>query len=171
MPKPRLGDWPDRPGGRNRSTGQDNGPRAALAPGDEAGLVQFGAQPERLPPGSRSSHRHWHEAEDELVFVLSGELVLVEDTETVLRAGDAAARAAPPPSSTVSCPDPCVDRAVRARTGGRERRLAPSRRSRPVAAPASAFATRGKPGCCGPSSTSHARHLFCPLCGKLADAS
>ena len=88
MPKPRLGDWPDRPGGRNRSTGQDNGPRAALAPGDEAGLVQFGAQPERLPPGSRSSHRHWHEAEDELVFVLSGELVLVEDTETVLRAGE-----------------------------------------------------------------------------------
>ena len=54
MPKPCLGDWPDRPGGRNRSTDQDNGPRAALAPGDQAGLVQFGAHPERLPPGSRS---------------------------------------------------------------------------------------------------------------------
>lgn len=97
MPKPCLGDWPDRPGGRNRSTDQDNGPRAALAPGDQAGLVQFGAHPERLPPGSRSSHRHWHETEDEFVYVVSGELVLVEDEESVLRAGDAAAWAAGAP--------------------------------------------------------------------------
>src|SRR6185312_15195683 len=45
---------------------------------------------ERLPPGSRSSHRHWHEAEDEFVYVLAGELVLIEETETLLQAGDAA---------------------------------------------------------------------------------
>jgi uncharacterized cupin superfamily protein len=46
----------------------------------------------RLRPGAASALRHWHEREDELVFVLEGELVLVEDGgETVLRAGDAAA--------------------------------------------------------------------------------
>jgi uncharacterized cupin superfamily protein len=59
--------------------------------GDLAGLTQFGAQLEVLHPGARSSHRHWHAAEDELVYVLSGVLVLVEDNETMLEAGDVAA--------------------------------------------------------------------------------
>jgi uncharacterized cupin superfamily protein len=63
---------------------------ARKALGDAAGLTQFGAHLERLPPGARSSLRHWHEAEDELVYVLEGEVVLVEDAETTLRAGDAA---------------------------------------------------------------------------------
>src|SRR3712207_8259126 len=45
----------------------------------------------RLKPGAASSQRHWHENEDEFLIVLEGELVLVEDEgETVLRAGDAA---------------------------------------------------------------------------------
>lgn len=46
----------------------------------------------RLPPGNWSSQRHWHSHEDEFVYVLEGELTLVEDGgETVLRAGDCAA--------------------------------------------------------------------------------
>jgi uncharacterized cupin superfamily protein len=46
----------------------------------------------RLPPGNWSAQRHWHSHEDEFVYVLEGELVLVEDGgETLLRAGDAAA--------------------------------------------------------------------------------
>jgi uncharacterized cupin superfamily protein len=46
----------------------------------------------RLPPGNWSAQRHWHSHEDEFVFVLEGELILVEDGgETVLRAGDCAA--------------------------------------------------------------------------------
>ena len=57
-----------------------------------AGLTQFGVNICRLAPGSASSQRHWHEAEDELVYMLQGEAVLVEDGgETVLRPGDAAA--------------------------------------------------------------------------------
>ena len=56
--------------------------------GDPGGLSQFGAHLERLPPGARSSFRHWHEAEDELVLVLSGTAVLTENTETLLAAGD-----------------------------------------------------------------------------------
>jgi uncharacterized cupin superfamily protein len=45
-----------------------------------------------LKPGAASSQRHWHEKEDELVYVLEGEVVLCEDGgETVLRAGEAAA--------------------------------------------------------------------------------
>ena len=45
-----------------------------------------------LPPGNWSSQRHWHSHEDEFVYVLEGELMLVEDDgETLLRAGDCAA--------------------------------------------------------------------------------
>ena len=44
-----------------------------------------------MPPGAWSSQRHWHTREDEFVYVLSGEVVLVTDGgEEVLRAGDAA---------------------------------------------------------------------------------
>jgi uncharacterized cupin superfamily protein len=60
--------------------------------GDAGGLTQFGVNLTRLKPGAASAHRHWHEREDELVYVLEGELVLVEDdAETVLGPGDAAA--------------------------------------------------------------------------------
>ncbi len=59
--------------------------------GDAARLTQFGVNLLRLPPGAWSSQRHWHTAEDELVYVLSGEVVLVTDAaEEILRAGDAA---------------------------------------------------------------------------------
>ncbi|MBN9318416.1 MAG: transcriptional regulator [Caulobacterales bacterium 68-7] len=59
--------------------------------GDAAGLDQFGVNMLRLPPGQWSSQRHWHTAEDEFVFVVSGEVVLVTNAgEEVLRAGDCA---------------------------------------------------------------------------------
>jgi uncharacterized cupin superfamily protein len=63
---------------------------AASDLGEPLGLTQFGVQIETLHPGARSSLRHWHEAEDEFVYVIAGELVLIEDTETTLRAGDCA---------------------------------------------------------------------------------
>jgi uncharacterized cupin superfamily protein len=57
-----------------------------------AGLEDFGASHVTLEPGGISSQRHWHEGEDELVVMLSGEAVLVEDEgETVMRTGDVAA--------------------------------------------------------------------------------
>ena len=59
--------------------------------GDAAGLTQYGVNLLRLPPGAWSSQRHWHTAEDEFVYVLSGEVVLVTDAgEEILRPGDAA---------------------------------------------------------------------------------
>jgi uncharacterized cupin superfamily protein len=59
--------------------------------GDAGGLTQFGANLLRMEPGSGSSHRHWHHNEDEFVYVLSGEVILIENEgETVLKAGDAA---------------------------------------------------------------------------------
>ena len=59
--------------------------------GDAAGLTQFGVNRLQLPPGCWSSQRHWHSAEDEFVYVLRGEVVLVTDAgEELLRAGDAA---------------------------------------------------------------------------------
>ncbi len=57
-----------------------------------AGLTAFGASHVVLKPGAWSSQRHWHDGEDELLIMLSGEAVLAEDSgETTLRAGDVAA--------------------------------------------------------------------------------
>ena len=62
--------------------------RSKRALGDPCGLIQFGANLVELPPGCWSSQRHWHSHEDELVYVVSGELVLVTDAgEQRLSAG------------------------------------------------------------------------------------
>lgn len=59
--------------------------RLALA----GGLTAMGASHVVLKPGAWSSQRHWHKGEDELLIMLSGEAVLVEDEgRTVLRPGD-----------------------------------------------------------------------------------
>jgi len=61
-----------------------------LAPA--AGLTEFGASLVRLEPGAWSSQRHWHEGEDELLVMLEGQAVMVEDGgETILEPGDVAA--------------------------------------------------------------------------------
>jgi uncharacterized cupin superfamily protein len=66
--------------------------RARQRLGNAGGLTDFGVNLMRLPPGNWSSQRHWHSHEDEFVYVLEGELTLIEDGgETVLRAGDCAA--------------------------------------------------------------------------------
>jgi len=65
--------------------------REKAALGNPAGLTQFGVNLTRLKPGAASALRHWHENEDEFVYILEGELVLIEDGgETVLKSGDAA---------------------------------------------------------------------------------
>jgi uncharacterized cupin superfamily protein len=67
----------------------DGREKAAL--GNIAGLTQFGVNLTRLKPGAASALRHWHEQEDEFIYVLEGELVLIEDDgETVLGPGDCA---------------------------------------------------------------------------------
>jgi uncharacterized cupin superfamily protein len=59
---------------------------------EAGGLSQFGARVETLWPGARSSDRHWHEAEDEFLYMIEGEAVLVEDDgERVVGPGDACA--------------------------------------------------------------------------------
>jgi uncharacterized cupin superfamily protein len=59
--------------------------------GNAVGLDQFGVNLTRVKPGAQSSQRHWHANEDELVYILEGEVVLCEEGgETVLRPGDAA---------------------------------------------------------------------------------
>jgi len=52
------------------------------------GLTQFGVNHLTLPPGAQSARRHWHEGEDEFVYVLSGVVVLHDESgETELRPG------------------------------------------------------------------------------------
>src|SRR3984893_17645702 len=59
--------------------------------GDVVGLTQCGVNVTRIKPGSASALRHWHEQEDEFIYMLEGELVLAEnDGETLLKPGDAA---------------------------------------------------------------------------------
>lgn len=60
--------------------------------GEAAGLADFGVSHVVLQPGAWSSQRHWHAGEDEVVVMLAGEAVLVDDSgETTLQAGDVAA--------------------------------------------------------------------------------
>lgn len=59
--------------------------------GDAAGLTQFGVNMLRLSPGAWSSQRHWHSGQDEFIYVVTGEVMLVtEGLEERLIAGDAA---------------------------------------------------------------------------------
>lgn len=58
-----------------------------LAPA--AGLTLMGASHVTLLPGAYSSQRHWHRGQDELVVMLAGEAVLIDDDgETAVGAGD-----------------------------------------------------------------------------------
>ena len=66
--------------------------RFRKALGNAGQLTQYGVNLTRLEPGATSAQRHWHEREDEFVYILAGELVLVEENEeAILCAGDAAA--------------------------------------------------------------------------------
>ena len=66
--------------------------RSRIAVSAASGLTQFGANLVTLQPGAWSSQRHWHSVEDELVMMVSGALVLVEDGgETQMTPGDIAA--------------------------------------------------------------------------------
>jgi uncharacterized cupin superfamily protein len=59
--------------------------------GNAVGLDQFGVNLTTLTPGASSALRHWHEKEDEFVYMLEGQVVLIENEgETVLKPGDAA---------------------------------------------------------------------------------
>lgn len=63
-------------------------PREKRALGDALGLTQIGVNLTTLPPGKESALRHYHTREDELVYVLEGEVVLVSDEgEQLLTAG------------------------------------------------------------------------------------
>jgi uncharacterized cupin superfamily protein len=67
------------------------GDRAKRRLGEACGLTRFGVNLVTLGPDGQSALRHWHTLEDEFVYVLEGEVVLVTDEgEQVLRAGDCA---------------------------------------------------------------------------------
>jgi uncharacterized cupin superfamily protein len=57
--------------------------------GKRVGMTQFGVNHLTLKPGATTSRRHWHEAEDEFVYVLCGTVTLVDENgEHALAAGD-----------------------------------------------------------------------------------
>lgn len=60
--------------------------------GNAAGLTNFGVNWVTLAPGSASALRHWHQQQDEFVYIVAGQVVLVsEGAETVMTAGMMAA--------------------------------------------------------------------------------
>jgi uncharacterized cupin superfamily protein len=93
MPKINIADVPVRKGtGYPHLFNAPCAERLRQRLGNAGGLVDFGVNLMRLPPGNWSSQRHWHTEEDEFIYVLEGELTLVEDAgETLLHAGDCAA--------------------------------------------------------------------------------
>lgn len=67
------------------------GDRVKRRLGEAFGLTQFGVNLVVIPAGGQSALRHWHTLEEEFVYVLEGELVLITDAgETNLRTGDCA---------------------------------------------------------------------------------
>lgn len=87
MPVIRNNEGPIEEGGETSTTGRFRSIDLSAA----GGLGQFGAHLETLFPRSRSSICHWHANEDELVYMISGELVLYEGKMTLtLRPGDVA---------------------------------------------------------------------------------
>ncbi len=71
--------------------GPDHGSFQSLRYSDAGGLTQYGVYVETLQPGSSSSNRHWHEKEDEFMYVLAGEVTVVEnDGPQTLGPGEAA---------------------------------------------------------------------------------
>jgi uncharacterized cupin superfamily protein len=93
MPKIDLAAVPERKGaGYPKPFDAPCASRTRRRLGDAGGLQDFGVNLMTLPPGGWSSQRHWHSDEDEFVYVLEGELTLVEDDgETPLKAGECAA--------------------------------------------------------------------------------
>lgn len=93
MPKIEVAKVPERRGSNYPSNfAQFASQRVRKALGDAAGLTDFGVNLTELPPGAWSSQRHWHASEDELVYVLSGQVTLITEAgEQLLRAGDCAA--------------------------------------------------------------------------------
>lgn len=76
---------------RSAQQAPDFGARSALRISDAGGLTQFGSSVQTLAPGAKSSERHWHEQEDEFLYMLAGEATVVEDDGAhVLHPGDAA---------------------------------------------------------------------------------
>lgn len=66
------------------------GPTQMLRFSDSGDLTQFGAFVEILPPGSRSSLCHWHQSEDEFIYMLSGQVTVYESgVATALNPGEA----------------------------------------------------------------------------------
>jgi uncharacterized cupin superfamily protein len=92
MPKIDIEKAPTRTGtGYPPPFDERNRNRTRWKLGDAAGLTQFGVNLMRMAPGQWSSQRHWHTHEDEFVWVLEGEGVLVTDEgEQMLRPGDCA---------------------------------------------------------------------------------
>ena len=59
--------------------------------GDALGLRNFGVNLTTIPPGAVSALRHWHSHEDEFIYLVSGELVLMTgEAEQVLKPGKCA---------------------------------------------------------------------------------
>ena len=80
--------------GEPQTTVESDGPDHTLESrriSDAGGLTQFGTYIHTLQPGACSSSRHWHECEDEMLYMLAGEATVVEnDGEHILGPGDAA---------------------------------------------------------------------------------
>lgn len=85
--------------GKAQGINAELGAYAARLLSDAGGLTQFGAFVETLPPGSFSSHKHWHEREDEFVFVITGTVTLNEGGRLTEMRSEGSPTARPSPAA------------------------------------------------------------------------
>ena len=129
--------------------------------GDAAELTQFGVNLLRLSPGAWSSQRHWHTEEDEFVFILEGEVMLVtDDGEEVLRGGVIAPASGPASPTDITCRIALLARLLCSKSAADAPRMTPrsiqtltcrSKRARKGSSIETAFPTR---------EPLHRRHLM-----------
>ena len=53
--------------------------RIKQALGNAAEIKNFGVNLVKLTPGSYSALRHWHSKQDEFIYVIEGEIILMEN--------------------------------------------------------------------------------------------
>lgn len=92
MPKIDLSAVPSRTGSSYPAPFDGaNKHKIRLQLGLAGGLTQFGVNLSTLPPGCQSALRHWHENEDEFVYIVSGQATLIDDDGAhAMGPGDAA---------------------------------------------------------------------------------
>lgn len=99
-----IGDLPER---RHVHQFNDNAVRMTRSLGDALGLQRLGVHLVRLTEGRDSTTYHWHEQDEEFLYILAGRgIAEIDGTEHAVRSGDFMAFPAGSPAHMLRNPHP-----------------------------------------------------------------